>query len=67
MVSLGSKVKQVSQDRREKEEHLDHRGRLGNKELRYTSKNMKGHIKAIIKVLRVFIWMHTASYWSSYE
>lgn len=62
MVSLGSKVKQVSQDRREKEEHMDHRGRLGNQELRYTSKNTKGHIKAIIKVLQVFTWTRTASY-----
>lgn len=62
MVSLGSKVKQVSQDRREKEEHMDHRGRLGNQELRYTPKNTKGHIKAIIKVLQVFTWTRTASY-----
>lgn len=41
MVSLGSKVKQVSQARREKEEHLDHRGWLGNQEVRYI-RNIKG-------------------------
>lgn len=42
MVSLGSKVKQVSKARREKEDPLDHRGRQGNQEHRYIFKNMKG-------------------------
>lgn len=38
MVSLGSKVKQVSPVRREKQDHLDHREWLENQEHRYTTK-----------------------------
>lgn len=37
MVSLESKVKQVNQDRGEKEDLLDHRGWLVKQEHRYTS------------------------------
>lgn len=36
MVSLGSKVKQVREAKRENQDYLDHRGWLGNPENRYT-------------------------------